>query len=72
MYADAAQLLASCMLGRDQFIASNSLHGADQSDLRVEHALIAGESADAKLILLAMHSGVIDPSVAERFVVKGG
>jgi hypothetical protein len=71
-YSEAAQLLAYCMLGRDQFIASNSVHEADRADLRVEHALIAGDSIDAKLILLALHSGIVAPSIAERLEVEDG
>ena len=71
-YAEAAQLLAYCMLGRDQFIASNSVHAADRAELRVEHALIAGDSLDAKLILLALHSGIVAPSIAERLEVEDG
>jgi hypothetical protein len=71
-YAEAAQLIAYCMLGRDQFIASNSVHEADRTDLRVEHALIAGDSIDAKLILLALHSGIVAPSIAERLEVEDG
>jgi len=71
-YGDAAQLLAYCMLGRDQFIASNSVHAADRADLRVEHALLAGDSIDAKLILLALHSGIVAPSIAERLEVEDG
>jgi hypothetical protein len=70
-YEEAAQLLAYCTLGRDQFIASNSVHEADRADLRIEHALIAGDSTDAKLILLALHAGIIAPSIAERFDVEG-
>jgi hypothetical protein len=72
VYGEAAQLLTYCMLGRDQFIASNSVHEADRADLRFEHALIAGDSTDAKLILLALHSGIIAASIAERLDVEGG
>jgi hypothetical protein len=71
-YGDAAQLLAYCMLGRDQFIASNSVHSADRADLRVEHAIMAGDSRDARLILLALHSGIVAPSIAERLEVEDG
>jgi hypothetical protein len=71
-YAEAAQLLAYCMLGRDQFIASNSIREADRADLRIEHALIAGDSLDAWLVLLALHAGIIAPSIAERLEVEDG
>jgi hypothetical protein len=71
-HAEAAELLAYCMLGRDQFIASNSVHEADRADLRVEHALIAGDSLDARLILLALHARLIAPSIAERVEIENG
>lgn len=69
-YDDAAQLLGYCMLGRDQFIASNSLRTADRVEHRVEAAIAAGDSLDAKLVLLALHSGVIASEIADRFDVE--
>lgn len=69
-FDDAAQLLGYCMLGRNQFIASNSMRAADDAELRVEQAIAEGDSLDAKLILLALHSGVIHSEVAERFDVE--
>ena len=64
-YEKAAELLSFTILGPNQFVASNSLDAADRAEQRVEEALDAGDSIDAKLILLAMHSGIIHPSVAE-------
>ncbi len=69
-YGEAARLLAYCMLGRDSFIESNSLHAADRAEHRVETAIDTGDFPDAKLILLALHSGVIDPEIADRFDVE--
>ena len=69
-YGDAAQLLGFCMLGRNQFIASNGLHAADRLEHRLEAAIAAGDSMDAKLILLALHSGVIVSEIASRFDVE--
>jgi hypothetical protein len=69
-YGEAAQLIAYCMLGRDQFVASNSLDEADRADRRVEDAVAAGDSLDAKLILLILHSGLIASDIAERFDVE--
>lgn len=64
-FADAAQLLAYCILGREQFADSNSVAEAGEADQRVEAALVAGDSPDAKLILLAHHAGLISPEVAD-------
>lgn len=63
---DAAQLLAYCILGHEQFADSNSVAEAGRADERVESALDEGDSLDAKLILLAFHAGLISPEVADR------
>lgn len=67
---DTAQLLGFCMLGRDQFIASNSIRPTDQVEERLEAAIAAGDSLDAKLLLLAVHSGIMTAEVADRFDVE--
>jgi len=69
-YAEAAQLLGYCMLGREQFVASNSMREAERVEDRLEAAIAAGDSLDARLILLALHSGVIVSEVADRFDVE--
>ena len=68
--AGAAQLLAYCMLGPEQFIASNGMSEAGQVEHRLEAAVATGTSLDARLILLAIHSGVITAEVADRFDVE--
>ena len=65
-FTDAAQLLAYCILGHEQFADSNSVAEAERADERVESALDEGDSLDAKLILLAFHAGLISPEVADR------
>lgn len=67
---DAAQLLGYCMLGHDQFVASNSIGAADRADDRLDAAIAAGDSLDARIVLLALHSGVIVAEVADRFEVE--
>ena len=69
-YDAAAQLLGYCMLGRDQFIASTGLSVAERVEDRLETAIAAGEGLDARIILLALHSGVIVAEVADRFDVE--
>lgn len=68
----AAQLFAYCMLGRDQFIDANSVSAADSAERRFEWAIVAGESLDAQIILLAHHSGLIHEEIAERIHVEKG
>ena len=62
-YAKAAEILSFAILGKDQFIASNSLLAAERAEQRVEEAIEDGDSMDAKLILLAVHAGVVHPTL---------
>ena len=66
-YYDAAQLLGYCMEGRDEFTASNGVRAAEHAEERIEGAIAAGNSLDAKLVLLTLHSGVVAAEVVERF-----
>lgn len=65
-YKKAAELLSYCILGPDQFVASNTLGEADMAEQRLQEAIAAGDSIDAKLILLAVHSGIIHPTMADQ------
>jgi hypothetical protein len=65
-YEKAAALLSYSILGQDQFVASNTLAAAELTEQRLEEAIVAGDSIDAKLILLAVHSGIIHPSMADQ------
>jgi hypothetical protein len=69
-FDEAAQLFAYCMLGRDQFIDANSVLAADRAERRLEWAIVAGESLDAQLILLAHHSGLIHGEIADRIDIE--
>jgi hypothetical protein len=66
-YRDAAELLGYCMLGQELFIESNSPFAANRVEERIEVAIDAGDSIDAQLILLALHSGLMAAEVADRF-----
>lgn len=66
-YRDAAELLGYCMLGQEFFIESNSVFAADRVEERIEVAIDAGDSIDAQLILLALHSELMAAEVADRF-----
>ncbi len=65
-FAEAAALLAYCMLGHAQFTEINTVEDAERVDTRIETALDDGDTLDAKLILLALHSGLISPEIADR------
>lgn len=66
-YQDAGQLLGYCLLGREEFVASNSALAADHAEQRLQDAIAAGDSLDAQLVLLTLHAGVIAFDVSDRF-----
>ena len=66
-YASAAELLGYCMLGREGFTESNGSHLTNAVEARLVAAIQAGDSADARLVLLAMHAGVVEMGVVERY-----
>ena len=69
-YARASELLSYTILGHDQFVASNSLGVADRVERRLDAAIAAGDDLDANLILLALHSGIIHTTIADRFDIE--
>ncbi|WP_157020288.1 hypothetical protein [Mesorhizobium xinjiangense] len=66
-YPFTAAMVAYCALGRDVFEAANGAGPGLAVEARIEAALTAGEGFDAEMILLAMHAGLIEPGVVERF-----
>ena len=65
--AHASLLLAYCILGRSDFEAVNDATLINAVEARVVVAFDTEDGLDARLVLLALHSGVIDPSVIEHF-----
>lgn len=63
----AAELLAYCMLGIGAFESANGTWLTGAVENRIDAALDDGTCSDAKLILLALHANVIQPSVVERY-----
>lgn len=68
--ADAGELLSYCILGHDQFVASNDFDAAVRAEKRLDSAIEIGDGLDADLILLALHANIISPKIAERFEVE--
>ena len=66
-YRAAAEILAYCMIGPEPLAESNGEALARQIERRIDTALEAGDSLDARLILLTLHAKVIQPSVIDRF-----
>ena len=71
-FTAAAELLAFCMLGRATFAESNTPQAADRVERRIEAAIDAGDSVDAKVILLALHAGLMAPDLAEDLDIEDG
>jgi len=69
-YVHAAHLLGYCILGHDQFSENNGAANAEAQDHRVEAALAQGDTLDAKIILLSLHSGLIAPEIADRIDIE--
>lgn len=63
----AAELLAYCMTGAQSFAGANGSAGTEAVESRIEAALESGDSTDAQIVLLALHAGVLQPSVIERY-----
>lgn len=71
-YMPVAGLFAYCVVGHDAFLAANGEERLDDVEARIEAAIGQDESLDAQLILLAIHSGLINPAVADRFGLHAG
>ncbi len=64
---DAAELLAYCALGDKAFAESNGLGRVQAVEARVIWAIETGNGLDARLVLLALHSGMTHPSVVQHY-----
>ncbi len=62
-----AEMIAYCMTGADAFAGANGLALRESVERRIEAALEHDASLDAKLVLLALHAKVIQPSVVAEF-----
>ena len=69
-YMATAELLAYCMLGPAHFATAGELARLQATEDRIEIALRAGDSLDARMILLALHAGLLQPAVAERYGIE--
>ncbi len=66
----AAEIIAYCLLGAEAFAGANSTRLADAVEQRIDAALAAGTSLDARLVLLTLHARVIQPSVVDHFKLE--
>lgn len=71
-FESAAALIAYCMLGADAFAGANDEAQTQAVEGRIAAALEAGDSLDARLIMLTLQAGVIQPDVVDRFDLSMG
>ena len=71
-YAAAAELLGYCMLGVEEFPEHNGPSLTEAVERRLAAALDAGDNLDARLVLLTLHAGIIQPNVVERYGLRAG
>ena len=65
--AAAAELLAYCALGRDEFAEVNGARQTGEIEARLTDALETGYGLDARLVILALHAGLVHQGVVERY-----
>ena len=66
-YKAAAEIIGYCMIGAEGFGGANTDDLAAQVERRIEAALDYTGTLDAQLLLLALHSKIIQPSVVSMF-----
>lgn len=65
--ASAAVLLTYCMIGPGGLAAETDVATVEAVEERVDRAVTAGDSTDARLILLALHAGLVEGGVIDRY-----
>ena len=66
-YRAAAEIIGYCMIGAEGFASANTDDLAALVERRIEAALDYTGTLDAQLLLLALHSKIIQPSVVSMF-----
>jgi hypothetical protein len=66
-YRAAAEIVGYCIMGPAAFAAVDAPQLAEAVERRIERALEFDATLDAKLVLLTLHAGVIQPSVIDHF-----
>lgn len=70
-YRVAAEMICYCALGREPFANANGLPLADAVERRIAAAIDSdAPTLDAQLILLALESRLIQPSVVQAFELE--
>ena len=70
--ATAAEMLTYCILGDQGFHKEKGRDSAQLLEDRLEAALKAEDSLDARLILLTLYAGITQGALVDRFNLKAG
>ena len=71
-YTAAAELLGYCILGGPEFARSNHSGVTESVEQRLAAAVEAGDTLDARVVLLTLHAGIIQPIVVEHYGLRTG
>lgn len=66
-YEPVVTLFAFCLTGPDFFRENNGAERLAEAERRMDAALAAGDGADARIVLLAVHAGLVSPVVCDRY-----
>lgn len=66
-FAEAAPLVAYCMIGSGPFADTNGADLTEAVEQRLHNAVAEENSLDAQMVLLTMHANIIRAEVVERF-----
>ncbi len=69
-YPPVGELIALCMLGRENFAAHNGQARLDSAVARLEAALETGAGQDAELILLMLHAKLLDRGLVDFYGIS--
>jgi hypothetical protein len=65
--AACAEILGYLMHGSAVFAEDNGAYAMREVQGRIESAISAGDSPDARLVLLALHAGIVAPEVIDEY-----
>lgn len=66
-FREAAPLVAYCLIGSGPFGCTNGPDATEAIEHRLHRAIAEESSLDAQIVLLTMHTDLIQPDVVERF-----
>jgi hypothetical protein len=69
-YRSVALLCGYCVAGPQVFEQANGREPTLEVERRIEAALEAGDSFDARIVLMTLHAKLINPEVVERYELR--